>query len=314
MKKLRPDSATSNSYSTILTRGLNDKMSKIGHELDKVLILNGSSTESLEFDKGCIIIKGEMDNIPAFAHPYVYKDSVIIDARAFVTKEGNIKDVSEYHLLKRRAYIDLAWAMDTAEFGSQADIVTDIFASWFANGLTKRLQMTMVENQYLRILAAIYYLHFLHRSEGLSDEETAITLLKVLPRILRVPAPMIEDVLNAVNPEQITQLYAYAGEKTPNSAVYLELLLSLFNQLTDNTYKLTTALVFNSLARGAFISANSDEIACIAIEHPPTLMIMIWFAMQKGIHGKTTLGVVVGSVSRRHNEDKFNTFMSSIIN
>ena len=281
--------------------------------MDKIIALNGSDNDAIERLDNILIIKGELESVPAFAHPIIYKDQVLIDARAYVNKDGQIKDLSEYHLLRRRAAADLAWANDSMEFGSQADLVVDVFASWFANGVTRRMNMTMVENNQLRILAAIYYLHFLHRAEGLSDEETAITLLKVLPRILRVPAPMVDEILGALDKEAITKLYGYYGDKTPSSGEYLNSMLELFNTLTDHSFKLTTPLVFNALTRGAFISANSPEMAAIAIEHPPALMVMIWYALQKGIHGKTTIGLTAGAVCRKHNEDKFNQFMGQLI-
>lgn len=309
MKTKRPDFATSNSYSTIITRGMQQKVGKITHEVDKIIALNGNDLNAIEAVDNCLILKGELESIPAFAHPLIYDDKVLIDARAYVNKEGQIKDLSEFHLLRRRANLELAWVNDTVDFGSQADLVVDVFATWFANGLTRRMNMSMVENNQLRILAAIYYLHFLHRAEGLSDEETAITLLKVLPRILRVPAPLVDEILGALDKEHITALYGYKGEQTPGSSVYLELMLELFNTLTDHSFKLTTPIVFNSLTRGAFISANSPELAAISIEHPPAFMLMIWYAMQKGIHGKTSIGLAASAVTRKHNEDKFNQFM-----
>ena len=312
MKRLRPDHETSNTYSTTITKSLHPKMEKVGKSIDKIIALNGTDTEALDVTDNIIAIKGELHDVPAFAHPFYHDEHVIIDARAFVNKEGNIKDLAEYHLLQKRAKAELAWIEDTHEFGSQMDFVTDVFASWFSNGITKRLNMTMAENQQLRILAAVYYLHFLHRSEGTDAIEANLILLRILPKILRVPATMVEEVLGAVGETEIGELYSYEGEETPSSTNYLDALLRAFNNMTDDAHKLTQAVVMQSLTRGAFVAANSPEITSIAIEHPPTFYVMIYFALQKGVHGRTTLGVTTASVARRHNEEKFEKFMNTV--
>ena len=307
MNKRRPDYNTSNCYSTTVTKGLRGKMEGIGNELDKVIILNGTDCVALKVENNeLVIVKGEISNLAAFAHPYYHNDKVFIDARAYVNREGGIKDTNEYHFLRRRGILEINWIEDRVEWASQADLVCDVFASWFADGITRRMNMSMLENQQLRVLAAIYYLHFLHRHVNINEEETFTMLLKVIPRMLRVPATTLQDIASAIGEDRLNALYSYKGNETAPAWSYLDEVCAMFNDLTDNAYRMNTALVNQCLVRGAFICANAPEITAIAIQHPPTLFLMVWYCANKGFQNKTGIVMKVQALGRRHGIDKNN--------
>lgn len=315
MNKKRPDFVTSNTYSTTVTKGMKGKMDSIGLELEKVIILNGTDSDALKVeDNELVIVKGEIPNLGAFAHPFYHNDKVFIDARAYVNRQGGIKDSTEYHFLRRRGILEINWAEDRVEWASQADLVTDVFASWLADCVTRRMNMSMLENQQLRILAAIYYLHFLHRHLNVNTEDTFTTILKVVPRLLRVPATTVQDLAATVGEERLANLYSYKGLETPAAWQYLDEVCNLFNDLTDNAYKLSTALINQCCVRGAFICANAPEITAIAIQHPPVMFLMIWYCGGKGFYNKTGIGMKVQALGKKHGIDKFNHFMASIFN
>lgn len=314
MKKLRLDAAINNSYSTTITSGMKGKMSSIATELEKIMILNGTDSDSLRsMENGQIIVlTGTAENVPAFAHPFYSNDKVFIDARPFTNREGGIKDSTEFNLLYKRAIVELCWIEDRVEWASQADFVVDVFATWFADGITRRLNMTMVENQQLRILAAIYYLRTIYRYNGHDKADAYTTLLRVLPRMLRVPINMIQEITDVIGEENIADMFIFNQTDIEINSAHLDKLCTHFNDLTDNAYKLNKSLVFQCLVRGAFICANSPEITSVAIEFPALMYLLIWYCTNKGIQGKTAIGLKVQALGRRHTADKFNRFMEEM--
>lgn len=313
MQRIRPDSHVRNSYSTTNTISLTNRMEGIKLHLDKNYALYGSDNTKFQVENNVVILKGEMSDINSFMHPFYIQGKVFVDARAFITKEGNIKDLGEFQLLKKRAIVELAWIENKAEFGSQSEFIADVFSSWFSNGVAKRLNMNMQDAQYLRIIAAIYYLHYLHSSIDMSPEEVKVVLIKVISKSLRVPTSMVEELIDTIGNEIISELYNWKGKDEVVTSVKLNQLSNCFNKLTDDIYKLNTTLIYTCLVNGSFIAVNSPDFTAIAIEHPPMFFLMVHYALEKGIQGKTSIGLTVHSVNNRHDTNRYENFMKSIL-
>lgn len=314
MKKLRPDWLVSNSYATTITGNQKKKIETVTQEISKLIALHGKDSSLFIQEDGLVILKGELETIPAFIHPIYIDGLMAVDARAFVNKEGNIKDLAEYQLIRKRALVELAWIEDRVDFGSQTDLVIDVFGSWFSHGIAKRLNMELVDAQNLKVLSAIYYMHFLNRDIDIMGDEVRTRILYVVPRALRVPTNVVEEILDGVGIDLISSIYCWEGTKEKEPVYYLSSMIVAFNKLTDNVYKLDTLSVMNALTRGAFIAANSPEITAVAIEFPPMFFLMVYYTLEKGIHGKTTVGITSHSVAPRHDTNKFNKFIVNILN
>ena len=313
MNKLRLNYLTSNSYATFSTKHLADKMKHVGDTMEKLSVLHGADSTLIECTGDLITLKGEENHVPAFIHPYYYKGKICLDARAYVNKEGNIKDLSEWQLLKKRGMMEIAWIEDRFDFNSQMDLVVDAFASWFSSGIAKRLNMDMVDAQTLKLYAAIYYMGLLNTSMEMPIDEVKIVLVRNLTRTLRVPVTLVEELLDSSDMEVIAKIYNFKGNEEPPAVNKIHMLISVFNKITDGLYKLELATIYASLTRGAFISANSPELTAVAIEFPPMFFLMVSYAMDKGIHGKTTIGIAVNSIVRVHDGDKFRKFITGIL-
>ncbi len=316
MKKLRPDWEKNNSYTTFSAKLSEEKIKGIADSVEKYATIYGKDGDStvIKIEGSLVILKGEASGIPSFTHPIYHNGQIYIDARAFVTKDGNIKDLFEFQLLRKRALMELAWIEDTAEFGSQFELIIDVFSSWFSGGIAKHLNMDMADGQYLKALAAIYYLHFLHRDMEVSDDETRIILTRQISRACRLPVTMLDDIFNNLGMEDIAKMYNYKGVEEYSSTRYLDDLCTIFNKLTNNVYKLNRATIYTSLTRGAFIAANSPELVAMAIELPPLFFLMVSFAMEKGYQGKTSIGIYTQSVMNKHDSKKFTQFINAILN
>lgn len=294
------------SYSTLLTRSQQDRISSVSPAIDKELTIGADATILKQEDHGVLAIIGEM-NVPAFAHPIIHGDQVIVDARALFNKKGDIKNNSEYLFLKRRAIMEREWVRSQEQFAAQGAYVVDVFASWFADGLTMRASMPIQTSTQLRILAAVYYTGRLQREseEDIDRKDIIVKLLRVIPRYTRIPAQVVDDLFTGIE-EKIASLYTVEGNS-------LEALIKVFNDVTADEYEVTTNLVYNALTRNAFVAINAPELVGMAIEVPPLFFLMIEYCLQKGIYRKTTIGQKTDGLSRKHNVRGYQDFMASLL-
>lgn len=298
----------SSSYTTHVTIGLYDKVNTIAMRLAKILMLNKNDTSFTQVKSNIYALAHDQDSVDAFLHPIIYKNTAYIDVRPFTDMNGAIRNNNEYTLLVRRAILDLEWATNNDVFASQERFVVDAFASWFANGLARHTEVSLLTSTQFRITAAIYYLGIFHNAEHASNEDVVLLLLKQLPQILRLPTGVIDDVITA-NEDAMVSLYL-----TPSGDVKSRLgqLITLLNIITQNEVQIDIGVIYNSLCRGAFIAANAVDLAAIAIEHPPMLMIMLAYVTQKSIQNNTTLGRAALGIMRKHDFNSFETFLSDL--
>ena len=294
-------------YATNVTHGLLQKSIMIADIIEALLLVD-KDNEVFKFvrDK-VVVLVGDVEKIPNFLHPIIHKGKAFIDARAYVTKEGNIRNYYEYSLLVKRALIDLAWVEDKEIFFGQENLIIDAFSSWFSFGLQRNTNANLITATNYRIIAAIYYLGIFSNEHILKDDDVITLILKKLPRIIRIPAQFIDDLI-ALNETAIIALY-----KCGNGGLSkIHILADTLTVLTDESFKIDTGIIYNSLCRGAFIAANAIEISSIAIEHPPTFVAMMYCVTQKGLQQHTNLGRVVAGLVRKYDMEHFDRFISEI--
>jgi hypothetical protein len=308
--KLRLDHDKCGVYDTTVTRGLKDKMVKMGISLEGVLALHGADSDNFTVRESVYALRGNAEQIHAFPHPVYHGGKAFVDARPFTNNEGQIRNMAEFRFLEERGQMEVFWMHNTLEWAGHAGFVSDIFGSWMSNCVTRRLNMSIMENQQLRILGCIYYLRPLLMEMSASEEDIIAMVVKLVPKYLRLPAEMVDTLITG-HETVIAELFRYTGDKSEQPGYYLQKMCDIFNAVTDNSYKLNPAVIFQCCCNGAFICVNSQELASIAIEHPPTFMLMMYHCMQKGPQSKTNIGLTVQGLMKKHNDDAFIKMMHS---
>ena len=304
-------------YNTNVTRGLLAKTLTIATSIETLLMIDkdnddfstiGFSKTGLNGSK-VICVRGDVEKIPTFLHPIIYKNTALIDIRAYVNKNKELRNYYDYTLLARRALLDLAWVDDKEIYYGQENFIIDAFSSWFSYGLQRNTNTNLLTATNYRVIAAIYYLGLFSNDHIIRDDDVIAFLLKRIPRLIAIPAQFIDDLIT-VNETAIIDLYRCGtASETLNRVATLATALTA---LTDDTFKIDTGIIYNSLCRGAFIAANAVEISSIAIEHPPTLVAMMYCVTQKGLQTHTNLGKAVAGIARKYDKDNFDRFISEV--
>ena len=297
-----------NAYTTQITAGLFEKTTMIAARLAQLYLIDKSNPIfKQQSHTNIIALIGEQDDIPPFHHPIIYKGQAYIDGRAFVNSAGILRNVYDFNFLVLRAQLDLEWTTNKEIFQGQEAFVVDAFASWFSNGLARNLELGLLAATNFKIAAAIYYLGIMHSMENMHKDEVILTLLKMLPRIIRVPAQVIDDLI-AQDEAAFIDLYLHKNTEKPEYFSNIHKLITILNTITNNEVTVDISVIYNSLARGAFITTNAVELASMAVEYPPVLIAMLILVNQKSIQRNTGLGQILFGIYKKHDIDSFEKF------
>lgn len=297
------------SYSAKATLGWQPKTLEIGHVLESYLIVNKASElfRSENPSHTIYTLIGNVEHVPSFLHPIIYKNKAYVDGRSYMNREGAIRNPYEYSLLLRRASLDLEWVVDRDMFYGQMPLAVDTFSTWFAHGLQKQTNASLMTATNYRILAAIYYMGLFNTQSIAHEKDIEFYILKKLPRIIGIPSQLIQDLF-AINMDAIIGLYCNGTTRQHDR---LTLLAENLTLLTNEEYQIDVGIILNSLCRGAFMAANAIEITSISLEHPPTFLAMMSFVVAKGMQNNTNLGKALMGVSRKHDMQAFAKFIEN---
>lgn len=303
---------STDAYSTSALFGLKHKSTDIASHIAKMLTVNPNNEDCRGVRENVIAIIKDAHSVPHFLHPIVYEGKAYIDVRPFCNKEGGIRVLTEFTLAANRGAMDLAWDIDKESFFPISAFTIDVFSSWVSYGLQRRNNVSLLVASFYRVVAAIYYYGLFDDSENLSRNEVNILLLQKLPRMLGVPAQLINDVL-MLNEELFYELYTapIKGEHG-KSRDRLTVLCECLTAVANNGAIIDRGVLKNTLCTQAALAANAIEIVQVSLEHPSTFITLISESLQKGYSQNTTIGKTVGGLVRRYNIDTIHKFLSNI--
>lgn len=300
-------------YLTSVLLGQYDKVCHIAKELDALYLINKDSglfkVISDNANVKVIALIGDIERIELFFHPIVHNKVAYIDCRPFMNKEGTIKNTFEYMLLSKRAQLDLVYAYHKEVFSTIQSFVIDAFSSWFSWGVQRNLNIDLRTANYYKMAAAVYYLGLMNTNHHLSEEEIRVYLINTLKRSLTLPVSFIEEII--VPDDSTRLLWLFKRDQDRMVETKLNDLIEILNSFTNEEVLINKAIIYNALCRGAFIAANSAEIASVSLEHPSTFVNMLASVTGKGLQGNTNLGKIVLGVSRHHDMHAFTKFLTA---
>lgn len=251
---------------------------------DSTLSMNRNAYLHLSFKVGdaeggylpSIIAPGStaQEALPIFYHPIPVEmptgkgmaggNYLVGDARSFMRagRDGvpYIANVMEFEFLQARIGLGSIWlTQGPVALRNISPIAQSIYASWISQTVSQRLGLDLGDMMRLRILAAFFY-HclFIDKSEFRDDEINRLAV--IIAKAAKAPADETASLMERVG--------------------YIE-------DVTDFVNKIVTVMenprfenfnvgLLNTVISGTWFGLGGKEVACVALEHPPTFLAMIY--------------------------------------
>ena len=217
--------------------------------------------------------------VPQWGHPIKVNDKWIIDQRPatkynMLNRKVMISNISDYNFNKIRNYLTASFDNDYARdyLRNISSLPMSVYASWISESLGRRLSLDAGTEFTINIISAIaYQCYFLKEGEWSEDVKKQMAIR--INRDMRINSEHVFAVLDQLDSDirGIDGLCANIVNITGN--VRLE--------------KLNAALLF-TLIGGSWLGFNAREVACVALEHVPTFLAMLYISLaERGFNAAT---------------------------
>lgn len=283
-------------------------LAEVLSEIGKAQVMNGSALIRPPFNGGFYqnlwMITPLATNVPQFGHPIVgvsthpgvedirtYKGSslprhdvnVYIDARPFtkINRQDEkvvVTDQVAAEFALTRGALSYHWVMEHKEdILNLGSMQISVYTSWLISQLNRRLNLEGEAQLRAMVLMTIFYLSLFHEGETFSESEMVRIRQTVFRTHRHLPTDMVAQMTENHKtirdlPELIERLKSDGG-----SIRFQELSAPLIYAIVGNNW----------------MGANSREMVCVALEHPPTFVALIHTAINSRLVRKTVLGSIV---------------------
>lgn len=211
-------------------------------------------------------------NIPAFSHPMIVEidgeEKLFVDLRAFGkwSKQSDsfvVRTQTEYRFAMARGSANRIW-LDQSKtmIRDLSPMMTSVFSSWLSEAITKRFALDPREQLDLAILAAFHFQYLFH--DGTPDEHAKVRMMSSIIKNTHTNSKDVERVLDML-PDDFGSIKAFCR-------MTQEVTESI--RLKDFNFGLLVTLL-----GGSWFAPNSSELIGVALEHPPTWMMILYSAM-----------------------------------
>lgn len=225
------------------------------------------------------------ENLPSLKHPYILTDdktkrtSLIMDARTmvvedkvnqgFILRGGSRVDLN---MLTMRVGLERLWLDERqVEIRSASAVPAIIFARWISSTLAQRYMLDPRDQETIEIIAAYYYYH-LFTNNGQDDQDKIVGYFS---RHLGMQAERSYEVIGQITREMKN----------------VQDLCSMFEEVTGSIRlkDFNPGHLFTSLGMSYF-GMTGKELTAIALEHPPTWIVMLSYAVNDAMYRKSAIG------------------------
>lgn len=231
--------------------------------------------------------------VSPFAHPFpLFKDGqfvgVVVDARGMTRidqRAGELQVISptEYEFSVIRASLTRYAIINGGEdLMSLGNLPITVFSRFLAENITRRLGLGPEEQAQITMVSAFYYLCLL-REPGELEERDIQRMTQKVSSATYIPANWIFDNIGEVE---------YMGDMNAYVAVLKRVVKN--RRIED----ISPALLISMLGGGWF-GSNAKEVVAVALEHPQTLIAMIYLALKDRSYRNSGLAKVVLACDRR---------------
>lgn len=272
----------------LTTLGLHINVKKLSVTISKFITLHPNIRElSYEFqspsDVQIVFITGKNDaerDLPIWNHPLIIEFSkheryVVVDMRAYVKiKSEDIVDITQYATIGGgfmynivRAFYTAVAASEKEDYGMITALEKTIsmgFTRWVANSFVKAMNLGP-ERMRLQVVV-LHYILCLLQDQELNEDNSDVIMFKIT-RYLPGAATnikFVKEVLKDINlnPREVIDL-------VENITTVMD--MPRFEGLTPQT--------FYTIIAGTWLGPNNNEAIAMSCEHVPTLIAVIYSAI-----------------------------------
>lgn len=245
-------------------------------------------------------------DVPIFTQPLTRlefgtrKDvpEVVFDARSMLrlgrpgdNKPYVVTNYSEMEFTLNRTRLLTYWlsdGFDKLDMLRAGDLVPLAFIQWISRTLAGRLHLDPEHQMQIEVISAFYYCA-LHYEERMFDDQVRSKVAQQIARWTRVPAQKVFEITDQV--PYLANIKDFVDALKKNVA-------------TVRMEQLSVAFLY-ALLGGGWFGANRNEIVCVALEHPPTWVALVYTSLQQRGYRNATIAKVVEKATRGGNDKDF---------
>lgn len=258
--------------------------------------------------------RGDSLIVPAFAHPLLFDEEnsfpeIACDMRAFghydrITDKFIIRNEVDYRFALARTQLSLIWAEEGYSLlRNVGDFPMAIYARWISERLARAYNLDPKEQLQLCILAAIFYYSLFQDKLEINKGNDEIKLIKKISMAFsECNSNDVSNVLQQVNKNSPHRKDGTADTDIMGIEHFCELAKTVVGIRFEN---LNAGVLFGLLKSSWFGAANSLEIVCSALEHPPTWLAMLGAAISERTFKKSGIAMVVDRYNRGGVDEQF---------
>lgn len=225
------------------------------------------------------------EHLPSLKHPYIMVDPkthtsrIFLDARTMITEDKVSQEFIarggsrvDLNMLLTRVSLERMWIdSHQIEMRSASSVPTIIFARWVSSTLAQRYMLDPREQETIEIITAYYYYGLFTNGQ----KEDTDKIVGYLSRHIGMQAERSYEVIDSIKRE-MTSVADLCN-------MYEEVTGSM--RLQDfNPGHLYTALGMS------YFGMIGKELVAVALEHPPTWMTMLSYAVNDAMYRKSAIG------------------------
>lgn len=251
-------------------------------------------------------------NIPYYAHPVLVDFSiasrsgeryVVGDARPFITngtKQGtelHVRNSAEFGFCRARTALTALWINEgTTAFRYLAPVPVGVYASWVSENIARRFALDGGDQQLIAIAAAFHYYSLFDNTPVASED--------YINRIAYVIAKA-----TFASTEKVIALLSSNPKMASLSDMVETIKAACANPRLDN---LNVGVLVEIIAF-SWYGTNAREIAAVALEHPPTFLVMVFNAFTDRTYRNSPLARTAERYKGNKGGDEFVRSLQSLM-
>lgn len=228
---------------------------------------------------------------PIFAHPlfneFDGRKHITVDGRPFTRIDKTTNNVvvtgtTEYEFLVLQALLQYYWMEGEIQpFLATGPLPPKVFTRWVSDGITRRLNLTSLEQVQIAIVAGLYYYQLF--GNNLSEEATK---LKVVGQVARAVSASADKV------------FAIA-DKVPAMENIHGLVNGIKVAIESPRIDTLSPVLLYGILGGSWFGANAREVVAISLEYPPTFLAMIYESLENRAYHRSFFAELVANNSKK---------------
>lgn len=244
-------------------------------------------------------------SVPVFTQPLTKFEmgdrknapAIVLDARGMLryNRTGDqpysVSNYGEMELQELRAQLQLLWqdeAANKTDLLRSGDLPAIAFVNWVSRSIASKLGLDPEQQMVLAVVTGYYYINLFYEAAEF-DDQTKMKAIQSIVRWTRIPADKVLEITDPLG--YLANIQEFIG---------------VVRQTLDSVRVEHLELGFlYALLGGSWFGSNSRETVCVALEHPPTFLALVFTALNTRSYRNATLAKVVTMAIKGGNDKEF---------